>query len=87
MSNLSQSFSRRSLLTHAAAIAGGLAAVLAMVAPSYAKMTQKAAGYQLNPKDDQNCAGCALFKAPNVCPLVDGEISPNGWCRFFAKKA
>ncbi|HUO02383.1 MAG TPA: high-potential iron-sulfur protein, partial [Rhizomicrobium sp.] len=71
---------------HAAAIATGVAATLAMIAPSYAKMTQKAAGYQATPNKDQKCSGCALFKSPDSCSFVDGTVSPDGWCRFFAKK-
>ncbi len=23
---------------------------------------------------------------PKACQLVDGDISPNGWCSFWAKK-
>jgi hypothetical protein len=23
----------------------------------------------------------------NSCTLVDGEISPKGWCKFWVKKA
>ena len=81
---LTKPLSRRSLFS---ACAGGFVALLATVAPSYAKMTQKAAGYQPGPKDDQKCAGCALFKGPDTCTLVDGQVSPDGWCRFFAKKS
>ena len=80
------SVSRRALFRYAAALAGGMAATLAAITPSYAKMTQKAAGYQAGAKDDQKCSGCALFKAPDSCTFVDGAISPDGWCRFFAKK-
>jgi hypothetical protein len=81
------SVSRRTLLRYAAAFAGGVVATLSVTSPSYAKMTQKAAGYQDSPKNDQKCSGCALFKTPDTCTFVDGAISPDGWCRFFAKKS
>lgn len=81
------SLSRRQLL-RGAAIAAGSAAVLAgTVVPAQAKMTEKAAGYQETPKDGASCATCALFNPPSSCNLVDGTISPNGWCRFYSKKS
>jgi hypothetical protein len=83
--NAADSISRRQLLRGAAATAGGIAAVLAASSPAQAKMAQKAAGYQDGPKGDQTCASCSLFKAPAACILVDGTISPNGWCRFYKK--
>jgi hypothetical protein len=77
--------SRRAWLRGAAMTAGGAVAILASVSPAQAKMAQKAAGYQDTPKGDQTCANCSLFKAPAACILVDGTISPNGWCRFYKK--
>jgi hypothetical protein len=35
----------------------------------------------------KNCAGCALFKAPNGCSVVKGKISPKGYCIAYAPKA
>jgi hypothetical protein len=78
--------SRRSLFRNAAAMIGGVAALLATGSQAIAKMAQKAAGYQATPKGDQSCATCALFKTPASCTLVDGDIAATGWCRFFAKK-
>jgi hypothetical protein len=81
------SVSRRDLLRGAAVIAGGAAIVVGTVLPAQAKMPQKAAAYQDSPKGDANCSSCALFKTPSSCTLVDGTISPNGWCRFYSKKS
>ncbi len=78
--------SRRDLLRGAAVTIGGAAIVVGTSVPAEAKMSTKAAGYQETPKDGASCADCALFKAPNACTLVDGNISPNGWCRFYSKK-
>jgi len=80
-------FSRRGLFHVAAVAACSLFAVIATAGTAIAKMAQKAAGYQDKPKDDQKCSGCALFKAPDSCTLVDGSISADGWCRFYSKKA
>jgi hypothetical protein len=38
-------------------------------------------------KDGQECDECAHFSAPGACKLVDGSISPHGWCRLWTKKA
>ena len=82
--------SRRNLLRSATLMAGGAAVlVTAMTATSARadKMAQTAAAYQTKPKDGQQCDGCGLFQAPSSCQLVDGTISPSGWCKFWAKKS
>lgn len=79
--------SRRQVLRSAAIAAGAAGALVGTVLPAQAKMTQKAAGYQEKPQNGQSCSSCALFKAPDACTLVDGTISPDGWCRFYAKKS
>ena len=80
--------SRRQLLRTAAS-AGSAALLAATLAaqPAAAAMTQKAAGYQPTPKDGKRCDGCALYKPPSSCTIVEGPIAPSGWCRFFAKKS
>lgn len=87
--------SRRGLLRRATLIAGGAAIVAGSLVPAAAqtenapsgKMSQKAAEYQPSPKAGQKCLDCSLFVQPQACKLVDGTISPVGWCKFFAKKA
>lgn len=77
--------SRRRVMQTAARAIGGVLAVM-VATPAQAKMTQKAAAYQATPKDNQNCANCALYKAPASCTLVEGDVVPTGWCRFYKKK-
>ncbi len=79
--------SRRRVLGLALTTLGSLFVMLAEAPQAVAKMAQKAAGYQAKPNGTSSCATCALFKAPSSCTLVDGTISPDGWCRFYAKKA
>ena len=87
----SAGFSRRNVLQCATVIAAGSAAI-AMSATALAadagtaKLSQQAAAYQTSPKNGQRCTDCALFIAPASCKLVDGAISPAGWCKLFAKK-
>lgn len=82
--------SRRNVLRGATLLAGGAALVAGALAPASAqsgKMSQKAAEYQDGPKNGQKCQDCSFYVQPQACKLVDGTISPVGWCKFFAKKA
>ncbi len=79
--------SRRTVVIRSlTAFAAGAAALLAPIREAAAKMAQKIAEYQDTPKGDQQCSNCNLFQEPNACTLVDGEISPAGWCKFWVKK-
>jgi uncharacterized protein YjbJ (UPF0337 family) len=52
------------------------------------KVSQASVQYQSQPKGEQKCGGCQHFiAASNTCELVDGQISPDGWCKLWAKKA
>jgi High potential iron-sulfur protein len=78
--------SRRTVIVRSVACAAGAASLLGPVTEASAKMAQKIAEYQETPKGDQQCSNCSLFQEPNACTLVDGEISPSGWCKFWVKK-
>lgn len=53
-----------------------------------AKMTQATVQYQFQPKGEQRCATCMHFvPASNTCKLVEGQISPEGWCILWVKAA
>jgi hypothetical protein len=74
---------RRTVLIAAA----GAAPLLALTGgAAEAKIAQTAVKYQTEPKDGHQCDGCVQFVAPNACKLVDGEISPTGWCSLWVKK-
>jgi hypothetical protein len=52
-------------------------------AQSY-KMTKKQAGYIVRDKAaTQICAQCTYFISPNDCVIVQGPISPQGWCTYY----
>ena len=82
-----QRISRRIVLT-GTAVALGVAAAAEVVSQATAqeKISQPDAKYQGTPKGDQRCDGCMLFQPPNACKVVQGEISPSGWCQLFVKK-
>jgi len=58
-------------------------------APSQVKKAPQATvQYQPKPKGEQKCAQCMHFIAEsNTCKLVEGKISPDGWCTLWAKRA
>jgi hypothetical protein len=77
---------RQLLLTAAAAVgaaatAGGIGSAKAAV-----KVSASAAGYQDNPNGDKQCSKCVHFLPPNSCKMVDGTISPQGYCRLFSPR-
>jgi len=54
---------------------------------STGKASQASVQYQTQPKGEQKCSGCMNFIADsNTCKLVDGQISPAGWCILWANK-
>ncbi len=82
-------FSRRQALINAmrlATAAGISLSLMGAARAQQAKVAQKAAGYQDQPQSNHRCAICTHFSPPNLCNVVDGQISPNGWCRLFAPK-
>jgi High potential iron-sulfur protein len=81
------SLSRRTVLLQSAGCAAGAAGLLLPTRQAAAKMSQPSVAYQESPKGDQKCSNCSLFQEPNACTLVDGNISPEGWCKFWVKKA
>ena len=83
----SPKFSRRVVLLRSVGCAAGAAAVLLPLKQAAAKMSQPSVAYQDFPKGDQKCSNCSLSQDPNACTLVDGNISPEGWCKFWVKKA
>jgi len=85
---LSGKVSRRSLL-HGAVCAGGAAAILAVTANrAAAKMAKGGVGYtDSSAKNGQSCSNCAPFEPPNGCRIVDGTISPKGWCKVWQRKS
>ena len=52
------------------------------------KVSPASVQYQAQPKGEQKCSGCLNFVAEsNTCKLVTGQVSPEGWCSLWAKKA
>ena len=84
----SNGLSRRSFLGRATVGGGALlgSALIGTPAAAGGKLPQAAAKYQGTPKGKQQCDNCALWQAPDGCKLVDGKISPTGWCALYQAK-
>lgn len=79
--------SRRTLLASLVAAAAPLSAGRADdEVPEADKIAQKDALYQTHPKGPQRCQICLQFKPPNACKIVQGQITPQGWCQYFAAR-
>lgn len=56
--------------------------------PAANKVKKEAVQYQQQAKGDQKCGLCLHFQPEsNSCKLVEGQISPDGWCILWTKKA
>ncbi len=86
---------RLALKAGAAAVAGIAAAPLLLrsaPASAAAKASKQTMKYQDHPNNGQQCSGCIQFipggspKATGKCKVVEGDISPNGWCIAYAPK-
>ena len=65
------------------ALAGGILGFAIPPTLAQQKMSQADAEYQDRPKNGLTCAACSLFRNPRSCEIVEGDISPDGWCKFF----
>lgn len=84
--------SRRAIVLRGLACVAGSVALAVPVREAYAAkfpQSSPAVAYQNSPntKDSHQCDGCSLFQAPSSCQVVEGTVSPTGWCKLWAKKA
>jgi len=71
-----------------------LAGIIAAPARADAsKSSQASMHYQATPNDGKQCSGCNFFipggtpTASGTCKIVDGSISPTGYCIAFNAKS
>jgi hypothetical protein len=90
---MAMKLSRRIILKSAPIIAGLAAAPWARSALAQAKASKQAMQYQDQPKNGQKCDTCVQFVpgpqpgANGTCKVVEGPVSPNGWCIAYVKKS
>ena len=75
---------RRDLINILIGVASSIHLSASAQAEEAEKMSKKEAEYQDDPKDIRMCATCTLFVPPRACKVVEGDISPSGWCKAFA---
>lgn len=83
------SVSRRQFIRTAVAAGGGVLVAVGLTESASAapkKFTQQQAHYQAVPKNGQRCQNCSLFQPPNQCQVVEGTVSPAGWCILYQPK-
>lgn len=84
------SVSRRDFL-HVASIGCTASIVVGLSTSALAepkkKFTQQQAHYQPVPKSGQRCQNCSLWQSPTSCQVVEGQVSPAGWCILYQAKA
>ena len=80
--------SRRLLLQRAVTVAAGTVTMVATAnrAGAQTKSSQAWVAYQDKPQGSQRCDNCNQFEPPSACKTVDGQISPQGWCKIYAPK-
>ena len=91
---LNENVSRRRFLKGSALLASiAVASVTgAMSKPAYAGVTKASVRYRDKPNGKAECSNCIQFvpgasaKANGTCKIVDGVISPHGWCVAYSAK-
>jgi High potential iron-sulfur protein len=84
-----QALSRRLLLrnvTVGGAVIFTAATGTHRMAAAQTKVAKKVVAYQDQPHDGQSCGNCLQFEPPSACKVVEGVITPTGWCQVWAKK-
>jgi hypothetical protein len=93
MNDYEKKISRRKIIK---LMTGGIAASLIATRSNYAqanKVSKEAMQYRDKPNGKQSCSNCLQFipgkasEANGECKVVEGSISPQGWCNAYAAKA
>jgi hypothetical protein len=93
MSESKSGMTRRSFVAKAVVLPALAGLLLAETATAQAKSSQAQVKYQSTPNNGKKCSQCTFYipgsspKANGTCKIVDGSISPNGWCSVFSAKS
>lgn len=93
MAEAPQALTRQAFLG-TAIVLPALAGLLTVTASAdESKSSQASMHYQTTPNDGKQCSGCNFFipgstaSANGACKIVDGSISPNGYCMAYNPKS
>ncbi len=93
MNKSSSDMTRRTFVANVIVLPALAGLLLAETTVAQAKGSQAQFKYQKTPKNGQKCSQCTFFipgksaSANGSCKIVDGTISPNGWCISWSKKS
>ncbi|MGE5649465.1 high-potential iron-sulfur protein [Noviherbaspirillum sp. UKPF54] len=83
---------RRRMLARGMIMLAGIPVLTLSHAALAGKASKSDFHYQDLPNEGKRCMDCAEFlpaqaaNSAGACRIVDGVISPNGWCMAFTKK-
>ena len=84
---------RRTFVANAVVLPALAGLLLAETTIAQAKGSKAQFKYQSTPNNGKKCSQCTFYipgsspKANGTCKIVDGSISPNGWCTAFSAKS
>jgi High potential iron-sulfur protein len=93
MKDSANAMTRRSFVAGTIVLPALAGLLLAETATAEAKGSKAQFKYQDSPKDGHQCSHCTFYipgsssTANGTCKIVDGSISPKGWCTAFSAKA
>ena len=75
----------RRCLVGLSALAAGCGAARAQPLPKITKANKRLAGYvEKVPFAAQTCVLCHYYIDPDDCMIVEGPVSPTGYCNYYA---
>lgn len=92
MVNASKSLNRRSFISGVILLPALAAALPGRASADSSKSSQASMHYQTTPNGSMHCSECKFFvpgqdaQSIGSCQIVDGSISPNGYCIAFTPK-
>lgn len=93
MNDASTGCSRRSFLGSAVMLPLLAAALASEARADASKASKESMRYQSSPNGNMQCSGCNFFipgsdaNADGTCKIVDGAISPHGYCMAYNAKS
>ena len=89
---VSKSLSRRSFIGGVVVLPALATALAGRAAADSSKASQASMHYQTTPNGSSHCSECKFFvpgqdaQSNGSCQIVDGSISPSGYCIAFTSK-
>jgi hypothetical protein len=92
MKKSASAMTRRTFVANAVVLPALAGLILAETTDAQAKASKAQFKYQSTPNGGHQCSQCTFFiagssaSANGTCKIVDGTISPKGWCTAFSAK-